>query len=88
LPASGGRLAEWTLRGERHNAHMAERLAALTQARGLLMLLIATCEQTLLALEAAANELDTEMTADVKAMIRRSEHELEALNAKITAAEG
>lgn len=67
---------------------MAEDLAALTQARSLLVLLLATCQQTLLALEAAANALDTDMTEDLKAMIARSERELEALGPKISAAGG
>lgn len=65
---------------------MPQNLAALTQARSLLMLLLATCQQTLLALEAAANELDTDMTEDLTAMIERSERELGALEAKIAAA--
>lgn len=60
-------------------------VAALTKARSLLLLLLATCRETLLALEAAANVLDTDLTADLKAMIERSEAELEALNAKIKA---
>jgi uncharacterized protein involved in exopolysaccharide biosynthesis len=67
-------------------AAMAENLAALKQARSLLVLLLATCHQTLLALEAAANDLDIDMTGDLKAMIGRSERELEVLVAKISAA--
>ena len=67
---------------------MVENLAALKQARSLLLLLLATCQQTLLALEAAANDLDTDMTDDLTAMIARSEQELEVLDAKITAAGG
>lgn len=67
---------------------VAQNLAALTQARSLLVLLLATCEQTLLALEAAANDLDTDMTEDLTAMIARSERELEVLVAKIAAAGG
>ena len=67
---------------------MAQDLAALKQARSLLLLLLATCQQTLLALEAAANVLDTDMTDDLTAMIARSERELEVLDAKITAAGG
>ena len=67
---------------------MAENLAALKQARSLLLLLLATCQQTLLALEAAANDLDTDMTDDLTAMIARSERELEVFDAKITAAGG
>jgi hypothetical protein len=51
----------------------------------MLILLLATCEQSLLALEAAANVLDTGLTRDLEAMITRSETELVALNAKIEA---
>jgi hypothetical protein len=58
-------------------------LAALTKARSLLMLLLATCKETQLALQAAANVLDTDLTRDLGAMIERSEGELIALNAKI-----
>ena len=60
-------------------------LADLTKARSMLILLLATCKQTLLALEAAANLLDTEMTKDLATMIARSETELVALNEKIKA---
>lgn len=67
---------------------MASDPAALKQARSLLLLLLGTCQQTLLALQAAANELDTTMTEDLAAMIARTERELEALEAKITAAGG
>ena len=62
---------------------MTEELATLTQARSMLILLLATCQQTLLALEAAANVLDTDLTADLSLMIERSEDELEAITAKI-----
>ena len=62
-----------------------DELAALTKARSLLLLLLATCKETQLALEAAANTLDTDLTADLAAMIERSEAELLALNAKIKA---
>jgi hypothetical protein len=53
-----------------------EDVAALTKARSLLIILLATCKETLLALEATANALDTDMTADMKAMIERSNAEL------------
>lgn len=49
----------------------------------MLILLLATCNETLLALEAAANVVDTDLTADLKAMIERSEGELKELNRKI-----
>ena len=49
------------------------------------MLLLATCKETQLALQAAANVLDTDLTRDLGAMIERSEDELTALNAKIEA---
>ena len=40
------------------------------------------------ALEAAANDLDTDMTDDLTAMIARTERELEVLEAKVAAAGG
>jgi hypothetical protein len=63
----------------------AVEVMALTKARSLLMILLATCEQTLLALEAAANALDTDMTEDLRRMIARTEAELDAVNDKIAA---
>jgi hypothetical protein len=59
--------------------------ANLTQARSMLILLLATCKQTETALQAAANALDTDLTTDLGAMIERTERELEALTAKIGA---
>jgi hypothetical protein len=49
------------------------------------IILLATCQQTLLALEAAANVLDTDLTSDLRAMIARSEGELETLTEKLGA---
>lgn len=57
----------------------------LTQARSMLMLLLAACKQTEVALQAAANALDTDLTNDLSRMIERSERELVALNVKINA---
>ena len=57
----------------------------LTQARSMLILLLATRKQTQIALEAAANALDTDLTRDLGAMIERTERELAALNDKIEA---
>jgi hypothetical protein len=51
----------------------------------MLILLLATCHQTQTALEAAANELDTDLTSDLSAMIERTERELVVLNGKIDA---
>jgi hypothetical protein len=62
-----------------------EDRSTLTQARSMLILLLATCKQTQTALEAAANELDTDLTTDLGAMIERTERELVALNGKINA---
>ena len=62
-----------------------EERAALTQARSMLILLLATCKQTQIALEAAANALDTDLTSVLGTMIERSESELSALQAKIDA---
>jgi len=60
-------------------------VAALTKARSLLLILLATCSQTLLALDAAANVLDSDMTEDLRRMINRTESEVEALTAKLDA---
>jgi hypothetical protein len=57
----------------------------LTQARSMLILLLATCKQTQTVLEAAANALDTDLTRDLGAMIERTERELGALQAKLDA---
>lgn len=62
-----------------------EDRAALKKAQSLLLLLLATCKQTQLALEAAANALDTDLTNDLGAMIERTEVELVALTGKIEA---
>lgn len=58
---------------------------ALTKARSLLVILLATCEQTLLALDAAANVLDTDMTEDLRRMVARTRNELEALDVRLAA---
>lgn len=54
----------------------------------MLILLLATCKQTQVALEAAANALDTDLTSDLTEMISRSERELAALTTKIEALSG
>ena len=59
--------------------------AQLTQARSMLILLLATCKQTQIALAAAANALDTDLAVDLGAMIERTEDELTALTKKIEA---
>ena len=59
--------------------------ATLTQARSMLILLLAACKQTQIALEAAANALDTDLTSDLAAMIERTERELAVLTEKIQA---
>jgi hypothetical protein len=70
-----------------HTAAVDER-ATLTQARSMLILLLATCKQTQLALEAAANELDTDLTTELVTMTERTEHELVVLTEKIHALHG
>ena len=62
-----------------------EDRATLTQARSMLILLLATCKQSQTALEAAANAIDTDLTSVLGVMIERTEGELEALQAKIAA---
>jgi len=59
-----------------------------TKARSLLMILVATCEQTLLTLEAAANVLDTDLTNDLRRMIERSSNELVVLNDRLDSVRG
>lgn len=61
-----------------------ESVAMLTKARGLLTILLATCHETLLALEAAANVLDTQLTEDLRSMIERAEGELRVISDKLT----
>ena len=59
--------------------------ATLTQARSMLILLLATCKQTQVALGAAANELDTDLSSVLGLMIERTEGELVTLTKKIEA---
>jgi|SwirhisoilCB3_FD_contig_31_12399401_length_554_multi_3_in_0_out_0_2 hypothetical protein len=61
---------------------------SLTQARSMLILLLATCKQSEIALEAAANALDTDLTRDLGAMIERTEGELAKLTDRIQALRG
>lgn len=63
----------------------AQDIMALTKARSLLVILLATCQQTLLALDAAGNDLDSDMTQDLRRMIERTDAELQALTAKLAA---
>jgi hypothetical protein len=60
-------------------------LAQLSKARSMLIILLATCKQSLRALEATANLLDTDLTADLAKMVERSEAELVNLSKKIEA---
>ena len=61
-------------------------LEELKRARSMLVILLATCEQTLLALEAAGNVLDSDLTTALASMIERSEAELAGLKIKIETA--
>ena len=63
----------------------AGEIMALTKARSLLVILLATCEQTLLALDAASNVLDADMTEDLRRMIVRTRGELSSVDDKIAA---
>jgi hypothetical protein len=56
---------------------------ALRKARSLLLILLATCRESMLALEAAANELDTDLTRVLAEMIERTEHEVRVINSKL-----
>jgi len=61
-------------------------LDELKRARSMLVLLLATCEQTLVALEAAGNVLDSDLKTALASMIERSEAELAGLKIKIETA--
>ena len=65
---------------------MADDLIALRKARSMLLILLATCRETLTALDAAGNLLDSAMSEDLRRMIARSEGELEVLTEKLEAA--
>jgi hypothetical protein len=64
---------------------MSEGVAALVKARSLLIILMATCKETLLALDATGNVLDEEIASDLRRMIDRSETELTGLTARLPA---
>jgi hypothetical protein len=61
-------------------------LDELKRARSMLVILLATCKQTLLALEATGNVLDSDLTIALASMIERSEAELAGLKIKIETA--
>jgi hypothetical protein len=61
---------------------------ALSKARSMLTILLATCKETLLALETVDNAVDTTLTADLRKMINRSERELESIGAKLASPTG
>jgi hypothetical protein len=67
---------------------MTADFVALTKARSMLLILLATCRETLTALDAAGNDLDTAMTEDLRRMIARSEKELAVLTDQLEAARG
>jgi hypothetical protein len=62
-----------------------EDLAALVKARSMLVILLATCETTQLALDAAGNILDSDMTEDLRRMIDRTKGELAVMDQQIAA---
>lgn len=67
---------------------MAEDFIVLTRARSMLLILLATCQETLTALDAVGNLLDVEMTEDLRQMVARTEGELERLTEQLEAARG
>jgi uncharacterized protein involved in exopolysaccharide biosynthesis len=66
----------------------AKDVMALIKARSLLTILLATSEQTILALDAAANVVDTDMTEELRRMITRTRGELAVLDEQIAALRG
>ena len=61
----------------------AENAIELTRARSLLIILLATCEQTLLALDAAANVVDSGLRRDLHTMIERTRGEVVVFDNKL-----
>ena len=61
------------------------QVAAIKKARSLLVILLATSRETLLALEATGNLVDEELHDDLRRMVERSQRELNMLSAKIDA---
>lgn len=59
----------------------------LAQQRSMLIILIAACEAAQTAFEAAANELDADLRADLGRMIERSKAELDRLSVRSAAAD-
>jgi hypothetical protein len=70
------------LRTGGQGAPMAD-VVSIVKARSMLLILQATCEQTLRALEAAENELDSTLAEDLRNMIARTEAELANLAEKL-----
>ena len=62
---------------------MAEDLAALKKARSMLLILLATCQQTSIALAAAANDVDSQFASELDAVIERTKAELGVLDARL-----
>lgn len=60
-----------------------EDAISLTKARSMLIILLATCDQTLLAIDATANVLDSDLRHDLNAMIERTRREVDALDEKL-----
>ena len=58
-------------------------VSELVQQRSMLVILIAACTSARTAFEAADNEVDAELRADLNRMIERSEAELAKLNLAI-----
>ena len=61
----------------------ADSVMSLVKARSMLLILLGTCDQTLVALQAAANVLDTGLTEDLSRMIDRTHAELKELDRKL-----
>jgi hypothetical protein len=58
-------------------------MADLVKQRSMLVILISACTAARTAFEAADNEIDSELRADLSRMIERSEAELAKLSGKI-----
>jgi hypothetical protein len=62
---------------------MAADVMANSKARSTLIILLATCQQTLLAVDAVDSPFDKDLGDDIRRVIARSETALESLNTKL-----
>jgi hypothetical protein len=74
----------WAIRSLRKGQSAAVGdVVSLVKARSMLIVLQATCRETLSAFEATGNALDAQFAADLRSIVTRTEDELAALSEQI-----